>query len=334
MLEPTIPGWKVETVGDDIAWMRFGADGRLYAINPEAGFFGVAPGTSMDDQPQRHALAATRNMHLHQRRADRRRRRVVGGHDRRAAGAPHRLEGQRLDARSPTSPPRTRTRASPRRPTQCPSIAAEWEDPAGVPISAILFGGRRATNVPLVTEALSTGSTACSSARPSASEKTAAAEGDRRRAAPRPVRDAAVLRLQHGRLLGALARRSARRTDAGQAAAASSRSTGSARTPTATFIWPGFGENSRVLEWIVDRLEGEADADRDPDRAHAQAGRPARRGPRHRSDAALAELFEVDRDSWLAEADLTARVLRPSSATRCRPSSYAQLEAIKARLSA
>ena len=146
------PGWKVETVGDDIAWMKFGDDGRLYAINPEAGFFGVAPGTS--DKTNPNALATLdAQLHLHQRGPHRRRRRLVGGPHRRPAGPPHRLEGPGLDARVGDARPPTPTPGSPRRPPQCPSIAPEWEDPAGVPISAILFGGRRATNVPLVTEA-------------------------------------------------------------------------------------------------------------------------------------------------------------------------------------
>ena len=229
------PGWKVETVGDDIAWMKFGDDGRLYAINPEAGFFGVAPGTCETDQPQRHAHAR-RQLHLHQRRQDRRRRRLVGGPDRRAAGAPRRLEGQRLDAGVRARRPPTPTPASPRRPSQCPSIAPEWEDPAGVPISAILFGGRRATNVPLVTEAFDWEHGVFLGSIMS-SEKTAAAGRRRRRGALRPLRHAAVLRLQHGRLLRPLARdrRGHRRR---QAARSSSGSTGSARATTARSSGP------------------------------------------------------------------------------------------------
>jgi phosphoenolpyruvate carboxykinase (GTP) len=150
MLSPPSPGWKAETIGDDICWMKFGDDGRLYAINPEAGFFGVAPGTG--SKTNANAMTPVGQLDLHQRGAHRRRRRVVGGHDRRTAGPPDRLEGQRLDPRerTPAAHPNARFTAPA---SQCPSIAPEWEDPAGVPISAILFGGRRATTVPLVTEA-------------------------------------------------------------------------------------------------------------------------------------------------------------------------------------
>ena len=122
MLEPTIPGWKVETLGDDIAWMRFGEDGRLYALNPEYGLFGVAPGTGLGHQPQRHAHDREGQLGLHQRRPDRRRRHLVGGHDRRAAGAPHRLEGPDWtpDSDEPSSHPNSRF-CTPI--TQCPILA-------------------------------------------------------------------------------------------------------------------------------------------------------------------------------------------------------------------
>ena len=128
MLVPTIPGWKVETIGDDICWMKFGADGRLYAINPEAGFFGVAPGTGMRHQPQRHGDAVGQ-LHLHQHRAHRRRRRVVGGHD--ATTSPARATDWRGNAWTPeTETPAAHPNARFTAPAaQCPSIAARVGGP-------------------------------------------------------------------------------------------------------------------------------------------------------------------------------------------------------------
>ena len=174
MMVPALPGWRVETIGDDIAWMRFGPDGRLRAINPEAGFFGIAPGTSVSTNPNAIKMLQQRH-HLHQRRPHRRRRRVVGGAHGGASAAADRLAGPGLDPQSgqPAAHPNARFCVPA---AQCPSIAPEWEDPAGVPISAILFGGRRATAAPLVVEARSWQHGvflgACM-----ASEKTAAADG-------------------------------------------------------------------------------------------------------------------------------------------------------------
>ena len=152
MLAPTIPGWKVETLGDDIAWMRIGEDGRLWAVNPEFGFFGVAPGTNEHTNPNAMRTIDKRQLGLHQRRADRRRRHLVGGpgeHPR----PRHLLEGRGLDARTARSCRATRTAATARRSSSARSSPPEYDDPRGVPIDAILFGGRRKTTIPLVTEA-------------------------------------------------------------------------------------------------------------------------------------------------------------------------------------
>ena len=207
MLVPTIPGWKVETIGDDIAWMKPGKDGRLYAINPEAGFFGVAPGTSHGFESERHAFDR-KEFHLHERRPDRRRRCLVGRDRIRCAGQADRLDGQALGCRTRSNksqPPAAHPNARFTAPAaQCPSIAPEWEDPAGVPIDAFLFGGRRPSTIPLVTQAFDWNhGVFMGSIMGSRSDGRGSGPQGRVRA-PRSVCHAAILRLSHGRLLRAL----------------------------------------------------------------------------------------------------------------------------------
>jgi phosphoenolpyruvate carboxykinase (GTP) len=297
MLQPTIPGWKAETIGDDIAWMRFGDDGRLYAINPEAGFFGVAPGTGAKTNKSAletlHANTVFTNVAL-TTDGD------VWWEGLTKEPPPNLTDWQGNawlpDSKFPAAHPNSRF-AVPA--GQCPVIAPEWEDPKGVPIDAILFGGRRASAVPLVTEAFdwSHGVFLASNV---ASEGTAAAEnkvGELRRDpfAMLPfcgynMGDYFAHWLKLGERSGARLPRIYfvnwfRKDKDGK------------------FIWPGFGDNARVLKWISERLDGIAEAKDTP------IGRVPTKAALDISgisiaDEALDILLGVDLDIWEEEASL------------------------------
>ncbi|WP_298161852.1 phosphoenolpyruvate carboxykinase (GTP) [Brevundimonas sp.] len=298
MLQPSIPGWKAETIGDDIAWMRFGDDGRLYAVNPEAGFFGVAPGTSRNTNQNALATLATNTVFTNTALT------ADGdvwweGLTKEAPEGMTNWKGQPHDPVSgePAAHPNARFAAPA---SQCPTIAPEWEDPRGVPIDAILFGGRRASAVPLVTEAFDwehgvfMGSTV-------ASEGTAAAEN----AIGTLRRDPFAMLPFCGYNMGDYF---AHWLSLGEKA-------DPAKLPgvyfvnwfrkdeDGRFVWPGFGDNARVLKWISERLDGKAEA------LDTAVGRVPTRAALDLeglslSDHGLATLLDVDVDVWSEEAAL------------------------------
>ncbi len=299
MLEPTVPGWTVETVGDDICWMRPGDDGRLYAINPEAGFFGVAPGTGMKTNANAVRTLWGNCIFTNVALTDEGDIWWEGLTDTPPA---HLIDWKGRDwtpeSLEPSSHPNSRFTAPA---AQCPSIADTWEDPQGVPIDVILFGGRRATNVPLVTESYDWEHGVFMGATVS-SEQTAAAEGTVGALRRDPF---AMLPFCGYNMAGYWGHwlEMGRRSDP-------------AKLPRifqvnwfrkdgdGAFLWPGFGENSRVLEWAIRRVEGEAGAVDTPI-GRAPADGDLKLDGLGLTDAQVAELFAVNKDSWLVECELT-----------------------------
>jgi len=298
MLVPTIPGWKVETVGDDIAWLRFGKDGRLYAINPEAGFFGVAPGTSMDSNPNAMHSIEKNTIFTNVALTD------DGDVWWEGIGKPapeHAIDWHGKDwtpeSGTQAAHPNARFTAPA---NQCPVIAPEWEDPNGVPISAILVGGRRPSTIPLVHESFDwkhgvfLGSIM-------GSEITAAAISDK---IGQVRRDPFAMLpfigyhvcdyLQHWFDIGEKADESKlpkifyvnwfRKNEQGK------------------FIWPGYGENSRVLKWICERVSGEGEAVKTPIGYMPTADAIDTEGLDITKEA-LESILGVNKDEWLKEVE-------------------------------
>jgi phosphoenolpyruvate carboxykinase (GTP) len=329
MLVPTIPGWKVETVGDDIAWMKFGKDGRLYAINPEAGFFGVAPGTSLDSNP--NAMHSTEKNTIFTNVA------LTDDGDVwwEGIGTPapaHLIDWKgndwTPDSKEPAAHPNARFTAPAE---QCPAIASDWNDPAGVPISAILIGGRRPKTIPLVHESFDwkhgvfLGSIM-------GSEITAAAIsnniGQVRRDpfAMLPFFGYNVCDyLQHWLTVGEKSSEEQlpkifyvnwfRKDQDGK------------------WLWPGFGENSRVLKWIFERTSGAGKAVKTPIGFMPTADALDLEGLEGVSDTDMKELLKVDNNEWLNEV-VSIKDHYSKYGEKLPKELSAQLEALASRLKA
>src|SRR5215472_6221235 len=294
MLVPTIPGWKVETIGDDIAWMKFGKDGRLYAINPEAGFFGVAPGTGMTSNP--NAMKTVTRNSIFTNCA------ITPDGDVWWEGMTDQKPPELMDwLRRPWNPETNRKAAHPNArfttpAKQCPVIAPEWEDPRGVPIDAILFGGRRGSVVPLVTEAFDWQHGTFLGAS-SSSETTAAAAGKVGQLRRDPMAMLPFCGYNMGDYFGHWLKIGER---------------SGAKLPkifyvnwfrqdeNGKFMWPGYGENSRVLKWVFERCNGTAHA---IDTPIGRLPKPEDLDTRGLtiSPATVTKLLTVDVAGWRAE---------------------------------
>lgn len=323
MLRPTIPGWRVETLGDDIVWLRPGEDGRMWAINPEAGFFGVAPGTGASTNATAVETLWGNTIFTNVALRDDGDVWWEGLTDQAPA---HLIDWEGNDwtpeSDRPAAHPNSRFTVAA---AQCPAIAADWED--AVPLDAILFGGRRATNVPLVVEATDWTHGVFMGATIS-SEKTAAAEGTVGELRRDPF---AMLpfcgynmadywahwlsigqKLRFDRAPRVFQVNWFRKDDDG------------------SFLWPGFGDNARVLEWIVRRLEGDVAAKETPIGRIPVPSDLNIEGT-DVTEETLAKLFAIDADSWQEEADLTEEFF-DRFGSKVPPALRAELASLRYRL--
>ena len=327
MLQPTIPGWKAECVGDDIAWMKFDETGQLRAINPETGFFGVAPGTSMQSNP--NAMRALERNSVFTN--------VAGTPDGdvwwedMTDEPPPALTDWKGQAWTPESGakaahPNARYTAPA---AQCPVIDPAWEDPRGVPISAILLGGRRGTVVPLVTEAFDWPHGVFLGAS-QASEMTAAAAG--RVGALR--RDPMAMLPFCGYHMGDYLAHWLRIGRAGDAAKLPRifYVNWFRKSDDGRWLWPGFGENARVLKWVFERVQGGGETQESPIGRHPTTGALDLSGL-DLDPADLRELLRVDAADWKREADDIEAYFAPYG-DRLPPELRTELEALRDRLNA
>jgi phosphoenolpyruvate carboxykinase (GTP) len=297
MLQPTIPGWKAETIGDDIAWLRPGQDGRLYAINPEAGFFGVAPGTGESTNPVAMNTVWGNTIFTNVALTDHGDVWWEGMTDQ----TPKHLidwRGQDWtpDSGRPAAHPNSRFTVPIQ---QCSTLSDDWYESDGVPIDAIIFGGRRATNIPLVAQAFDWKHGVFIGATMS-SEQTAAAEGKVGELRRDPfamlpfcgynMADYWSHWLEMGDKLGDKAPKIFQ--------------VNWFRRENGKFLWPGFGENSRVLDWICRRVDGQAEAVESPVGLVPAEGSMNLDGLSVSKDS-MTKLFEVDKKMWSDEVALT-----------------------------
>ena len=331
MLIPTIKDWKVETIGDDIAWMKFGADGRLYAINPEAGFFGVAPGTSMQSNPNAMMSASKDTIFTNVALTEDGDVWWEGiGYD--APGTLIDWKGNKWDAATATEKaahPNARFTA---KASNCPAIAPEWEDPAGVPISAFLFGGRRPSTVPLVHQSNSwehgvfMGSIV-------GSEVTAAALDVK----------AGTIRRDPFAMLPFCGYHMAdyfkHWLEIGEKSTADKLPkifyvNWFRKTADGKWLWPGFGDNSRVLKWIFERCNGTGKAVETPIGFMPTVDAIDRTGLEDEVTAEdMAELLSLDKEGWLKEVE-SIKEHYAKFGDRMPKALYDQLAALEARLNA
>ena len=325
MLKPSIPGWSVETIGDDIAWLRQGPDGRLRAINPEAGFFGVAPGTGIKTNPNAVDMLWGNTIFTN----------VALREDGDVwwegltETPPANLKDWRGQDWSPSSDapaahPNSRFTVAAE---QCPSIADDWQHPDGVVIDAIIFGGRRRSNVPLVVEARDWDHGVFLGATIS-SEQTSAAEGT-----------PGQLRRDPFAMLPFCGYNMADHWSHWLSVGRKLRSTGKVprvfqvnwfrRGEDGSFLWPGFGENARVLEWIMGRVDGELGAIDSPLGYLPTASGINLDGISE--DVDLEQLFAIDPAAWLAEADETEEFFDTFDG-RVPTELYGQLDVLREKL--
>ncbi len=330
MLVPTIPGWKVETIGDDIAWMKPGKDGKLYAINPEAGFFGVAPGTSMESNP--NAMRSVEKNTIFTNVA------LTEDGDIWWEGIGYDPPGKLIDwtgkpwiqdKSNKSQPPAAHANSRFTAPaSQCPAIAPEWEDPAGVPIDAFLFGGRRPYTIPLVTQAFSwnhgvfMGSIA-------GSEGTAAVL-DVKVGSVR--RDPFAMLPFCGYHMGDYF---AHWIEMGEKTPPASQPkfffvNWFRKTKEGKWLWPGYGDNSRVLKWIFERCDGAGKAVETP--IGFMPAVDAIEPPSGVSRQDMKQLLEVDVAGWKAELEDVQTKHYSRFGERLPKELKEQIEAVKKRL--